>query len=68
MKLRHAELVTSANPRLPGKPKGVSGVVSSALLGHLVILLGNLQHLDIGSDASAVATTDQPAFKLDSDC
>ena len=33
MKLRHAELVTPANPRLPGKSAGVIGVVSSALLG-----------------------------------
>jgi hypothetical protein len=33
MKLRHAELVTSANPRLPGKSAGVIGVVSSDLLG-----------------------------------
>jgi len=38
MKLRHAELMTPANPRLLGKSAGVIGVVSSALLGVMVNL------------------------------
>jgi hypothetical protein len=38
MKLRHAELETPANPRLPGKSAGVIGVVSSDLLGCVVKL------------------------------
>ena len=44
MKLRHAELVTTANPRLPGKSAGVIGVVSSALLGHgfIFVLINHL--------------------------
>ena len=37
MKLRHAELVTSANLRLLDKSAGVIGVVSSALLDRCLI-------------------------------